>query len=109
MPGGPLNLNSTNLPRPWSPWESSPLGKNSHGRAGNRTRDLMISSQETLTTGPRGWSVSFVNLQLSTSYNLSCEVLFPLYVMDGGNKQRVAMKFCFKTGLSATETVVTEE
>ena len=23
VPGGALNLNSTNLPRPWSPWESS--------------------------------------------------------------------------------------
>jgi len=29
--------------------------ENSHGRAGNRTRDLMISSQR-LTTRPRGWS-----------------------------------------------------
>ena len=37
MPGGPLNLNSTNLPRPWSPRESSP--------SGIRTRDLMVSSQ----------------------------------------------------------------
>jgi len=27
VPGGPLNLNSTNLPRPWSPRESSPSGK----------------------------------------------------------------------------------
>ena len=27
VPGGPLNLNSTNLPRPWSPHESSPSGK----------------------------------------------------------------------------------
>ena len=27
MPGGPLNLNSTNQPRPWSPRESSPSGK----------------------------------------------------------------------------------
>ena len=27
MPGGPLNLNSTNLPRPWSGRESSPSGK----------------------------------------------------------------------------------
>jgi len=27
VPGGPLNLNSTNLPRPWSLWESSPSGK----------------------------------------------------------------------------------
>jgi len=27
VPGGPLNLNSTNLPRPLSPRESSLLGK----------------------------------------------------------------------------------
>jgi PII-like signaling protein len=26
--------------------------------------------------------------------------------MDGGIEQRVAIKFCFKAGLSATETVV---
>jgi len=26
--------------------------------------------------------------------------------MDGGNEQRVAVKFCFKAGLSATETLV---
>ena len=26
--------------------------------------------------------------------------------MDGGNEQRVAIKFCFKAGLSATETPV---
>jgi hypothetical protein len=26
--------------------------------------------------------------------------------MDGSNEQRVALKFCFKTGLSATETLV---
>jgi len=30
MPGGPLNLNSTNLPRPWSPRESPPSGKIPH-------------------------------------------------------------------------------
>ena len=29
-----------------------------------------------------------------------------MYVMDGGNEQRVAIKFCFKAGLSVTETVV---
>ena len=26
--------------------------------------------------------------------------------MDGGNEQRVAIKFCFKAGLYATETLV---
>jgi len=26
--------------------------------------------------------------------------------MDGGKEKRVAIKFCFKTGLSATETLV---
>jgi hypothetical protein len=26
--------------------------------------------------------------------------------MDGGNEQRVAIKFCFKAGLSATETPI---
>jgi hypothetical protein len=28
------------------------------------------------------------------------------YVMDGGNEQRIPNKFCFKTRLSATETLV---
>jgi hypothetical protein len=55
VPGGALNISYTKLPRPWSPWESSPSKKNSHGRTGNRTRDHMISSQ-TLTARPRGWS-----------------------------------------------------
>jgi hypothetical protein len=44
--GGALNLSSTKLPRPWSPWESSPPRKSPHGRAVNRTRDLIISSQK---------------------------------------------------------------
>jgi hypothetical protein len=33
------------LPRPWSLWGSSPARENSHCRTGNRTRDLMTSSQ----------------------------------------------------------------
>jgi hypothetical protein len=44
--GRALNLSSTKLPRPWSPWESFPWRKNPHGRTRNRTRDLMISSQK---------------------------------------------------------------
>jgi hypothetical protein len=39
------------------------------------------------------------------SYNLSCKVSF-IYVMDGGNEQRVAIKLCFKIGLSVIETIV---
>jgi hypothetical protein len=46
VPGGALNLSSTKLPRPWSPWGSTPSRKSPHGRTGNRTRDLMISSQK---------------------------------------------------------------
>jgi hypothetical protein len=46
VPGGVINLSSTKLPRPWSPWESSPSRKNPHGRTGNRTQNLVISSQK---------------------------------------------------------------
>jgi hypothetical protein len=31
---------------------------------------------------------------------------FSLYAIDGGIEEGVAIKFCFKVGLSATETVV---
>jgi hypothetical protein len=46
VPGGALNLNPTKLPTPWSPRGPSLSRKNPHGRTGNRTRDLMISSQK---------------------------------------------------------------
>jgi hypothetical protein len=46
VPGGALNLDSSKLPRPWLPWESSPSRKNPHGRTGNRTQYLMISSKK---------------------------------------------------------------
>jgi len=42
--GGGLKPNFYQLPRLWSPWASSPFKKNAHGRAGNRTRDLMVNS-----------------------------------------------------------------
>jgi hypothetical protein len=44
--GRGLNLISTKLPKPWSPWESSPSRKNPHGKTGTRIRELMISSQK---------------------------------------------------------------
>ena len=49
---------------------------------------------------PSTHRASFVYLRQCTSYN------FALYVLDVGNEQRVAIKFCFKAGLSATETLV---
>jgi hypothetical protein len=39
VPGGVLDLSYTKLPRPWSPWESSPSRKNPLDRTGNQTRD----------------------------------------------------------------------
>jgi hypothetical protein len=44
VPGGALNLNSTNYPDHGHHGDPPLPGKNPHGRAGNRTRDLMISS-----------------------------------------------------------------
>ena len=41
-----LKSNFYELHRPWSPRGSSPHKENPHGRAGNRTRDLVISSQK---------------------------------------------------------------
>jgi hypothetical protein len=46
VPGRALNLSSTKLPRPWSPWESFPSRKNPHDRTGNRIRGLKIDSQK---------------------------------------------------------------
>jgi hypothetical protein len=46
VPGGTLNICSSKLPRPWSPWGSSPSRKYPHCRNGNRTRDLMINSRK---------------------------------------------------------------
>jgi hypothetical protein len=45
VPGGTFNLNSTNYPDHGHQGDPPLSGKNPHGRAGNRTRDLMISSQ----------------------------------------------------------------
>jgi hypothetical protein len=44
VPGGTLNLSYTKLPRPWTSWKSPPSRENLHGRTGNRTWDLIISS-----------------------------------------------------------------
>jgi hypothetical protein len=44
VPGWALNLSSTKLPRPLSPWEFSPSRKIPHGRTWNRPWDRMISS-----------------------------------------------------------------
>jgi hypothetical protein len=46
VPEGALNLSSTKLPRPWSPWKSPPSRKIPHSRAGNWTRDLIFLSKK---------------------------------------------------------------
>ena len=46
VPGGALNLISTNYPDHGHHGRLPLSRKNTHGRAGNRTRDLMVSSQE---------------------------------------------------------------
>jgi hypothetical protein len=46
VPGGALNLNSANYPDHGQHGDPPLSGKNPHSRAGNRTWDLMISSQK---------------------------------------------------------------
>jgi hypothetical protein len=46
VPGGALNLNSTNYPDHGHHGDPPLSGKNPHGRARNQTRDLTISSQK---------------------------------------------------------------
>jgi len=52
VPGGTLNLFSTNYPDHGHHGRLPLSRKNAHGRAWNRTRDLMVG----LTTKPRCWS-----------------------------------------------------
>jgi hypothetical protein len=57
VPGGALNLSSTRYSdRGRSPLRSSPARENSHGRTGNRTRDLMVSSQKFWTPSHKAGS-----------------------------------------------------
>ena len=51
VPGGALNLNSTNLPRPWSPRESSPSRKIPTVEPG-----IEPGTSWLVVTRPRGWS-----------------------------------------------------
>jgi len=46
VPGGALNLIYTNYPGHGHHGRLPLSRKNAHGRAGNQTRDLMVSSQE---------------------------------------------------------------
>jgi hypothetical protein len=57
VPGGTLNLISTNYPDHGHRGRFSYSRKNAHGRAGNRTRDLKVSSQ---TLWPLDWSIFIV-------------------------------------------------
>jgi hypothetical protein len=62
--GGALNLNSTKLPRPWSPGQSSPSRKNPCGRTGHRTRDLMITNQKLWPPDHEAGPTEIFNIEL---------------------------------------------
>jgi hypothetical protein len=69
-----LNLNSTKLPRPWSPWESSPSRKNPHSGAGKRTRNLMISSQKLWPLDHEAGPISHIRNYKPWRFISSCPV-----------------------------------
>jgi hypothetical protein len=46
VPGGALNLSYTNYPDNGQHGDPPLSGKNSHGRAGNGTQDLLISNHQ---------------------------------------------------------------
>jgi hypothetical protein len=72
VPAGTLNLKSTKLPRPWSRGGSSPSRKNPHGRTGNRTQDLMISSQKLWPLDyEAGWDRVIQTIRVKYSCNLT--------------------------------------
>jgi hypothetical protein len=78
VPGGALNLSSTKLFRPWSPWESSHSRKNPQGGTWNRTQDLMISSQKV-------WPLDH---ELTGLYSNVCITDFPRWNGGGGGRQK---------------------
>jgi hypothetical protein len=73
VPGRALNLSSTKLPRPWSPWGSSPWRKYSHGRTGKRTRDLKISSQNLWPLDHEAGHRAVFELQNWITYRCACK------------------------------------
>ena len=91
--GFDLKSNSTNYPRPWSPRGSSPHKENPHGRAGNRTRDLVISSQKL-------WPLDHEAGQRNLKFNIA--LLCPCPPLTGPYPQlnTTRMKnYVFKIGL----------
>ena len=67
--------------------------------------DLLANPLSTFKQHPFRDRASFVYLRQCTSHNLSCEVSF-FYMYWMAEMNRVAIKFCFKAGLCATETLV---
>jgi hypothetical protein len=82
VPGGALNLNSTNYPNHGHYGESPLSRKNPHGTARNRTWDLMISSQKHWPLDHKAGrtsnllSVLFLTLRCVTLYWRSVVELF---------------------------------
>jgi hypothetical protein len=73
--GRRLNLNSNNYPDHGHHGDPPLSGKNPHGRARNRPRDLMISSQK---CWPRGWSALLYLITISCHFLLASFHINPL-------------------------------
>jgi hypothetical protein len=74
VPGGAFTLSSTELPRPWSPWEPSPSRKNPHGRTRNRIWALMMGNEKLWTLDHANGQYIVLSIYLSichTSYTNS--------------------------------------
>ena len=74
--GGPLNLISTNYPDHGHHGRLPLSRKNVHGRAGNRTRDLMVSSQE---LWPPSHEAGHVSLNVKIIYLITIIVIFKTF------------------------------
>jgi hypothetical protein len=86
------------LPRPWSPWVSSPARGNSHDRTENRTRDHMVS---------RKMAASPFTVQLSISRAMIISRAVPKTVHPPAwtdrNDCRVTGLFCFTCFMSSSD------
>jgi hypothetical protein len=72
VPGGALNLNSTNYPDIGHHGDPPLSRKNPHGRVGNRTRDLLISSQKHWPLDHKAGHIMLYSVTEICQFNRNC-------------------------------------